>query len=1117
MTTRPVNEFLQHLRAFGQKPEDVSDAELLDRFVRHHEAAAIEAIVRRYAPMVWGVCRRRVARPHDAEDAFQATFLVLVRRAGAIRRRELLANWLYGVALQTSRKTQQLATKRWLREQQVMDMPEPKRGPLNGQADLQAALDEEIGRLPDKYRAVIILCELQGQSRARVARQLRLAEGTVASRLARARALLAKRLTRREMALSAIGLAGILADQASACVPATVVSATVRNVGLVVTEKAAAAVAVTVWTITEGVVRTMLLNKLKIMAGVVVLAAIVLGAGWRAQSILAAQARQSEKPSSSAGSSASTSAPASAPVDPALAKAAMDPFGDPLPPGALVRTGTVRFHALGSGPLAYSPDGKMLATGGECFSQLWDVATGKVIHTLRHDDGGNQPGTLALAFSPDGKFLATGHWHRVRLWDVATGKEASNHDAFWGGMLTFTRDSKTLIYAWGGTLVQVETATGNKLPDLEVIPLKQVSPGTFEGGQIKSLAFTRDGKTLATGSTDKLIRLLEYPSGREIRRLEGHTVSVEALAFSLDGKTLASTSGGFDNIVRLWETATGKEQKQISDVEMGGRGNHVELIYCPDGKSFAVGGQLIDADTGEKIRSIPFCFAFAPDGKTMAVPGFRVLDVATGKQTLPQPAEDEASAVNAVAFSPDGKTLASADGSIRLWDAATGKKLRAFAANSGSQSLTYSPDGKTLTTDGGVWEADTGKQMRAREGRRWSPDGKYRARFAAQSVKVWDADGKEIHDLTVNEPHRFSAVAFSPDGKILAAGYQCSTPRQTDDLRPGDQMWKIQLWEAATAKKVGNILVETKLLWGISFLAFSPDGKMLASANGNGIVRLWDLAIGKEILHVETANDVLGTMGRGRGTCTVVFSPDGKRLATLTSGMAVSVVRVWDLATRKEIHSIKGEGFYCMALAPDGKTLATGNADTTCTIWAVPSVPMEIQKLPVGELPRLWADLSSEDAEKADHALWTLVAAPEQSVPWLKEKLAPAERDARRAEKLAALIADLDSDDFVTRTKANAELEKQGALAEAALKSALESKPSLDVQSRIQALLEKLHPWPDMPLQSWRAVVVLERIGNDDARLVLKTLSEGDPDARLTQEAKAALERLRNLQAGSAK
>src|SRR5262249_52424735 len=149
---------------------------------------------------------------------------------------------------------------------------------------------------------------------------------------------------------------------------------------------------------------------------------------------------------------------------------------------------------------------------------------------------------------------------------------------------------------------------------------------------------------------------------------------------------------------------------------------------------------------------------------------------------------------------------------------------------------------------------------------------------------------------------------------------------------------------------------------------------------------LWDHATGKEIRHFETGKDVLGAGLRGRGNCTVVFSLDGKLMATLTSGLAASVVRLWDLAAGKEIHSISGEGFNCLAFAPDGKTLATGNADTTVLIWEVSSVPLAKRELTNAELARLWEELGSEDAAKANRALWSLVAGQKQAVAFLTEK-----------------------------------------------------------------------------------------------------------------------------------
>jgi RNA polymerase sigma factor (sigma-70 family) len=179
----------------GPTGAEQTDGQLLEELIGRRDARALEALVRRHAPMVWGVCRRALAH-HDAEDAFQVTFLVLVRKASSIRSRELLPNWLYRVACQTARKARQRTAKRYAREKQVSVLPEPPMGPHDGalELDLSAPLDEELSRLPEKYRIAVVLCDVQGRTRHDAAQQLRLPEGTVASRLARGRALLAKQV-----------------------------------------------------------------------------------------------------------------------------------------------------------------------------------------------------------------------------------------------------------------------------------------------------------------------------------------------------------------------------------------------------------------------------------------------------------------------------------------------------------------------------------------------------------------------------------------------------------------------------------------------------------------------------------------------------------------------------------------------------------------------------------------------------------------------------------------------------------------------------------------------------------------------------------------------------------
>src|SRR5262249_1201188 len=230
-----INEVVDFLRRAARRQGDggLTDGQLLARFIEHREPAAVAALVRRHGPMVWGVRRRILRNHHDAEDAFQATFLVLVRKAPSIASRELLANWLYRVAYQTGLNARAAAAKRKARERQVTEMPEPAVAEPDLWRDLLPVLDEELSRLPEKYRAVIVLCELEGKTRKQVARQLGMPEGTVAGRLARARVLLAKRLARHGLTLSGGALAAVLAPHAaSAGVPTAVVSAAIKAAGL---------------------------------------------------------------------------------------------------------------------------------------------------------------------------------------------------------------------------------------------------------------------------------------------------------------------------------------------------------------------------------------------------------------------------------------------------------------------------------------------------------------------------------------------------------------------------------------------------------------------------------------------------------------------------------------------------------------------------------------------------------------------------------------------------------------------------------------------------------------------------------------------------------------------
>jgi RNA polymerase sigma factor (sigma-70 family) len=282
MATSPMNRVIQHLHRavlLGDGAEP-TDGELLECFVSRGEKAALEVLVRRHAPMVWGVCRR-ILPHHDAEDAFQAAFLVLVRKAGSVRPRGMVGNWLYGVAHQTALKARSTQAKRRAREKQVADMPEPAAVAQQDPAtNWQPLLDAELSRLPDKYRTAIVLCDLEGKTQKEAARHLGCPEGTLSARLSRGRLMLAKRLARRGVPLSGAVLAAALSREAApACVPAPVLSSTVEAVTLV--EAGQTVISAQVAALAEGVLKAMLLTKLKTVLGVLlVLGGFAFGGGF---------------------------------------------------------------------------------------------------------------------------------------------------------------------------------------------------------------------------------------------------------------------------------------------------------------------------------------------------------------------------------------------------------------------------------------------------------------------------------------------------------------------------------------------------------------------------------------------------------------------------------------------------------------------------------------------------------------------------------------------------------------------------------------------------------------------------------------------------------------------
>jgi WD40 repeat protein len=618
--------------------------------------------------------------------------------------------------------------------------------------------------------------------------------------------------------------------------------------------------------------------------------------------------------------------------------------------------------------------------------------------------------------------------------------------------------------------------------------------------EVAKVALSPDGKALAStmAADEAPIRLWDLVTGKEIRRFAGDEGRAVRVAFSPDGKTLAAVE--MDGTVSFWDVATAKELRRLH-FPYDHWATTWGAAFSPDGKRLALGEpigtvQLWDAATGKDLRPAPghghtvSHIRFARDGKTVVTAGVDDMacswDPATGKQ-LRQLARPRAFTFPFALF-PDGRTVGAwgTDSRIRLWDLATGQTLRGFDPSQDEITpLALSGDGKTLAVWGEVlrlWDVGTGKELRRFSGRNSERKWVYAFRLSEDGkvLAYEEEEGKIIlvDTATGNEIRRLDA-------------------RLDARRRRGERRW----WHT------GGFVVS---------LAFSPDGKFLATGLHLQTASVWELATGKEVgwavEHPYTYKLDQQTDSTIQPFC-MAFSPDG---ATLAAGGQDKSVRLWDVATAREVARFTGhEGsIRSLAFSPDGKLLASGSRDTTGLVWDVAALlrqrrPPEANLSPQ-ELRQSWAALAGEDAAKAFAARWKLVAAARESVPFLQERLRPVA--GAGPQRIQALIGDLNSDRFDVREKATAELERVGELAEPALSEVVRSGPSAEVRQRARRLLEtlgrgRLQLSPEQ-LQALRAVEVLEHVGTPEAQQVLKTLSLGVPEARLTQEAKASLRRL---------
>jgi WD40 repeat protein len=781
-----------------------------------------------------------------------------------------------------------------------------------------------------------------------------------------------------------------------------------------------------------------------------------------------------------------------------------DRYGDPLPEGALLRLGTVRLRSRSLyGELAFSPDGKTLAT---LDGTLWEVATGKCLAGFKKP----RENISSLSYSRRGTLRAVGldaHQQTVWLWNLATGKKSR--------LLRLPENAPhqtPMLLPDGKTLAMLRsTAVPSKTPPQLV--LWDVATGKprrrlrMPDGQVDPVAFSVDGKTLATGhtpwdhSTTDIIRLWDLATGKELCRIGGHRAQLVSLAFTPDGKSLVS--GTLDGAVRLWDVASGKELRRF-DQALG----HVEgLAVSPDGKLLAAtassgGIWLFDLATGREVspwsahRDWVLSVAFSPDGRLLASGGADhtvwLWQAATGKPLRQLRGHD--SPIRAVAFAPDGKSLASLDDgrepgyvlrdyTIRLWDPANGRLRRRWHGSTAdpAPSLAFAPDGTMLAS------GTTGHDQETKN-----------------VVVLWNpATGKERRTLPGGKSG-ITAVAFAPGGKLLASG--------GEDLR-------VLLWDPGTGKLLRPMERPATPPappgdepfpgpGGASALAFTPDGRTLVGMEENSILYFWEAASGqirrRKPLHEGPRHDFNARQD-------MALSPDGRLLATADRQHRVCV---WDPESLRLLHRFAGHRntVYSLAFSPDGRKLASASSDTTVLVWDVsglaPGRPSPAAALPAAALPGLWRDLAGH-ALPAYYAILRLADDPARSVPFLAKRLRPVPRGD--AQRIARLIRELDDSAYRVREEATTELRRLADVPEPALRRALAGKPSLEVRSRVEALLKNL-PGPEW-LRQERSLEALERAGTPEARRLLEELGEGAPEARLTQEARASAQRLAKREA----
>jgi RNA polymerase sigma factor (sigma-70 family) len=996
MPAKPLSavvQFLDRLRAEGMA--DHNDADLLARFADQRDPMALEALVRRHGPIVLGACHRVLGKGPDADDAYQATFLVLARKASNIRKRQALGGWLHGVALNLARQTQTKLAVRRRREARLgttmenlpMDADPSHRLCLEESGSI---IDEELEHLPAACRAAIIACYLENNSTAEAAKQLGIPASTLKSRLERGRELLRVRLSKRGVGLSAAALAMVLTEQGRALARPALVRATVEA-AMSYTISGAAAVSTNVAALAAKGVKVSALFKLKLA----VVATFAVGLVGLAATVPITSETDSDSPSQVADGPTQL-------VKAKLGQTVVgkDLFGDQLPTGAIARLGTIRWrHDDFIYFVAVAPNGKSIITAAyDRTIRVWDTANGKEIRRFG-------PGLLVMPIPPNEPRLAESPQRPNDLVAVSTDVK-----------LLSTRFEPQVVDLW-------EIETGRKQGSLKL-------EHHYDGG---GMAFSTDGKKLAIASIFGQIRLWDIEAGKIIREFGKPTKSTAfggllGIRFSPDGKTLACIMVRNPNAqigyytIDFWDPETGTAVQSMKGEEgTNGKGFIPKyphcVVYSPDSKLFACATRdsevcVLRIEDGLPLRKWKVAdedgyviLAFSADSAKLYTKNskkssvqFREWDIRSGnclrdfklREEFTGTDNQSAMTTGRLAMSLDGKTLVTGSGSnaLHFFDLDLGQPMPMLGGHTRPlTAVSFMPDGKSLWTSSfdsafQWWDTANGKEIKRmpdlnKTGRAITADGRYWAICEDESKAislVEDATGKEVFSYAAKVgagPRRFF---FSPDGGTLLVCDHATSDVMLYDvaLRKERQLpiarifFLDSLFFSADGRRfaqfsrgesgvltvyyasTGNQFIRTELnqVRGLCGGAFSPDGRSLALDGCEGQVHFVELATGKvrSVLGQKYATRPstmegppnrfhIGSIWNGdAASSSIAFSLDSRLLAHARQD---KVLELWDVVTGKLMAEFAGHtgDIRGVAFAPDGQSVATASQDTTALIW----------------------------------------------------------------------------------------------------------------------------------------------------------------------------------------